>query len=100
MWKKFLSVFICSGILLTTALPTGISAASLSELDCKSNANLINDDGSSLVDNTYQYSVSGDSYFAYMWVCEASKRCNDSKIKPDRRTTSGIKDRKGCACKV
>ncbi len=80
MWKKILSVFICSGILLTTALPTGTSAASLSELDCKSNANLINDDGSSLVDNTYQYSVSGDSYFAYMWVPEAAKHLNGVMI--------------------
>ncbi len=80
MKKKILSVLLSVAVMLST-MPIGI-AETVAENDLLTNVNqdIATSDGKSLIDDTYQYCVENDNYFAYMWIPQNAEYLNGVMI--------------------
>ncbi len=81
MKRIFAAMLSICLITATAASPAGMSRAAAAgiteeELIKTGNVDLYDEDGNALQDDTYQYSVSSDTYYAFLWVPEQAEHLN------------------------
>lgn len=77
MKKKVLSLTLAAAMLFGTMPITGLTeTASADTLNMLANRDIFTEQGEALLDDTYQYCVENDAYFAYMWVPETAQHLN------------------------
>lgn len=77
MKKKLILMTLVSALFVGTLPSTGWAEKTESaNIDTVANQNIYSSDGELIIDDTYQYCVEGDTYFAYMWVPETAEHIN------------------------
>ena len=63
-------------VLALSYLPPAAIAAQLDDLTTTGNEDIMSASGEALQDETYQYGIAGDDYFAYLWVPQTAAHLN------------------------
>ena len=74
--KKIIAIILSFMLSITPAAVSFAVEISEAELQTDVNRDLLSEDGETIIDDTYQYCVENDEYFAYMWVPQNAEHLN------------------------